>query len=342
VRSGRICPRRRRGLRWLKYVEGSATGFRTFIRSLNDNITVADLEAFIAREEGAAVVQQAISGRWLIWCLGLGVLAIALFALRGAFARFEPAIGMSALFVTIAAFCALIGAVVYGIESGDADVARRAIDRMRQQPEAIAQALALAETAPGIALFLRSFDVEDSGASASEVEANVKYWADLERSIRDQTQGMFGAPAPDAGELLGHNIWTSQLEAIAAVRAKLPVVLFENITTASSKREELEKLDVRTVPVLLGDWWPVLLRVAERSRFAVFFLEQISPALRREMNQFSAAPPCPYVVIGATDGQDADVVRFLAGSALRVVATDLAPLSQWIDEKIGPENRPQE
>jgi hypothetical protein len=311
--------------------------FRAFAHRRRDSLTVSELNGFIQDWNDYESVAARKAGWWFATSLLLALVGVAL--LIASDESVNPARQLVAGGLLMSALMLFAVSVIMGLTfaQDEIDAARRAISLLSEQDAIIERAMALAKEARGLALFLRSFDVEDSGASQAEIEGNLKYAGDFEWNMREQTQGHASGPPPgiESGELpIVANVWTRQLETIALLHSRIPTVLLENITTESSKRAELEAFGVIVVPVLTGDWWQVFLRLFEECRCSVFFVGDVSPALRREMIHAAVAATHPYAVVDDSEatGVDPELQAFLEKSSLRIRSSERGRLDGWLSE----------
>ena len=165
------------------------------------------------------------------------------------------------------------------ISSQEAASATGAIRRDAEKDAALARAIRLSDEEPGIVLFLRSFQVEDAGHSSEEVRKHIESESQT-LFMYQQVSGGLAHPVPDVWP--EKNIWSMEAAAIAAVQARLPTVLLDNVGLSDEKRSELDQAQPIVIPAL-GEWWPVFLRIAERARLVIVFLKSATVSLTREI-----------------------------------------------------------
>lgn len=317
---------------------GSA--FRSFVRSRPDSLTISAIEEFIAAQR---LAEQEASARArpfvlpVLGCLvvGIGCVAASAFAEASQRIWFDAASAIGWLGFIVVGSVALIS----GLNSADQEIATATyvLKRRDDQPATLARALQLAATAPGAALFLRSFNVEDSGASEEEIQRNLDYVGNYEANFRAQTDGLYsGLPADFEDLTLGRNVWTDQIAAIRKLQSHLPVVMLENITTDASKRGELEAAGVVVIPVLIGDWWDVFVQLSRVCRLSVFFADDRSPELRREMLHTARAAEHPFAVMRSSPAAEVDLELkpVMERCSLTIAHDDLAGLDGWLVEQM--------
>lgn len=304
-----------------------ATTLHQLVRERGADLTLGDLEAFAARREKASDRQGVLTALALLAFVALLVACAALQPADGVDDPMMLAVSAGAGVLSLAAFTALSVFMIMAMyETSELDQVRYAIARLADQQKILDEALKLAAGKRGYALFLRSFDVEGRGSSQEEIEQTNASNAEMEHAYSSMSASMGGGHVSLPAEVyVGANNWTAQNAALLTLGERLPVVLLENIMLSSSKRTEIEVVGAIVVPVVLGDWWEAFLGLFERARAIVFFIDVVSPALRREMHHVIASRRSYIVISSASAVAAADpLLDTLLRGARRVVTYDLS------------------
>jgi Ca2+/Na+ antiporter len=288
--------------------------FHELVRSKGAALTVSDLANF-AEERRRGCNRSSIK---LTVALMLFVGLVSFYLSAFGQPTSWPAILMISL--SIASLTAIFWfALEAAVENNELDSVEYALKRLAEQDEIVGRAISLADHKPGIALVLRSFEVEYQGYSDEEIESTNRSSIEL-MQVQSQMYGVAGGGV----SVETKNIWTVQKEVIATIQMRLHTVLLENVTLSQSKRAELEAAHTLVVPVVLGEWWPVFTRLADRASIVVFFLQNFSAELRREID-YILEHRCRYIVVCGEGTKDSlrhsqqEGARRLLDGALHVV-----------------------
>lgn len=285
-------------------------------------IADAKYEAEFARVKGELELEETRGRNGAVWSFRLGVAATILAA--ALLLAFGPAL-IAAAYLMVLILVPVWAFVLLTMDHYD-DVATRAQSMLRLLAEEKSETQSLAAFASSgepFALFLRSFAIEAQGVGLAGRRAliNLEARASLTRGRYDD----FGYVA-DFGAHEAHHKWTSELQAIRALQSHLPVVLLGNLRIAADMTADLKQLGVMNLTVQAQDWYPIFELLAGKARLVVFYVEDVSPSLRREIVHTSGQR-LAYVVIGppynvAQIGTDFDGgAEFIAG-AKAVIAPD--------------------
>jgi len=252
---------------------------RQIVDEKGRGLVPADLEGLIARH--ASVSRR----RGLLSLPLLAALVSAIIAAAVA----EPG-GLLHLASIVGGAGAVIGLfgliLAEAIQSSEPERARQVLSDLNEERKQTAEALAFAASSKPFALFLRSFQAENRGASSAEVDAH-------NRALFEQTQVYshmagfhVGVPADQLEQQ--DNSWSLQRRVLAALSHKLPTVMLGNAYLVSLKRADLEELAVRHVTVITGDWWSLFLALSSAAREIVVYADEPSDALLREIGQLES------------------------------------------------------
>lgn len=218
----------------------------------------------------------------------------------------------------------------------DYDAANYRLAAAEQERESIAAALELAASGAPFALFLRSFDAERQGMSASGVRVG-----NITRtlgSLRNARHGMIGLD-DDIGHLEANWRWERQLAVLSALKARAPTILLGNTRLSQDMRGELAHTGATELTIQIGDWWHAFLALADRARIIVLYIEQATPMLVREIGHIRDHGS-PYIVMGEADeleklGAIPEIgAAFLGGAALICGTRDVALLAPVLDRTL--------
>lgn len=186
------------------------------------------------------------------------------------------------------------------------------------------------------ALFLRSFASEAEGLSAQGLKRLLELEA---RQARLQNRYEDFGYAPDIANFDAHAKWTKELAVVDALAAHMPVVLLGNLRISPEMRGDLDRLGVKSLAILAQDWYDIFTALAARARVAMFYVEQVSPSLRREI-AYATAHPLDYIIIAGEFDRAAIVQSFDGGAAFiaaarATIAPDQTDLPQAIAAVVG-------
>lgn len=191
-----------------------------------------------------------------------------------------------------------IAAVVMTLTSifatDELETAKYRLAAAERERETTATALALAASGSAYGLFLRSFDAERQGLSASGVQV-----ANISRTLGSLRNARHGLPGleDDIEHLEANWRWKRELAVLAAMQVRAPAILLGNIGLPQDMRRELAATGIIELTIQVGHWWETFLALADRARVIVFYVEQATPMLVREMGHILQHRG-PFIVMG--------------------------------------------
>lgn len=171
--------------------------------------------------------------------------------------------------------------------------------------------LGFANSGARFALFLRSFASEAEGLSAQGLKRLLALEA---RQARLQNRYEDFGYAPDIANFDAHAKWTKELGAVEALAAHMPVVLLTNLRISPDMRGDLDRLSVKSLAILAQDWYDVFTALAARARLSMFYVEHVSPSLRREI-AYAGVNNLDYIVVASESDAAAIAQSFDGGAA---------------------------
>lgn len=227
------------------------------------------------------------------------------------------------------------------LSGDDLEAARYRVQAAEEEDRNVANALALAQSGAPFALFLRSFDAEQMGLSSHGVQlGNISRGLE---NLRNARHGLFPV-TDDIGHLEANWSWKDQLAVLHLLRSRAATILLGNTRLHPDMRVELARTGISELTIQVGNWWDVFLALACRPQLIVFYIEQATPMLMREM--VHTRDRCnPYVVMGEPEelsrlAQVPEIGEgFLAGAKQICGRKDLANLTPLLDQFLGPSDR---
>lgn len=210
------------------------------------------------------------------------------------------------------------------------------IAAVEAEEAAVTAALRLAASDVGYAVFLRSFDAERAGLGQTGL-AKRQIALGLE-SMRNARHGM--PISEDCSHLEANWRWRHQLDVLKEMKRRAPTILLGNTRLAPDMRAELAATGAMVVTIQARDWWQVFLSLADRARIVVFYIEQATPNLMREMAHIRGHG-VKYVIAGDPSeitalGRIPEIgEQFAAGAMLVARTTDLDSLRLILDGVLG-------
>ena len=306
--------------------------FKGFVRQRDQDLSATDIADFAThmdREEATHSRKAKLQGL-LGAALLAGVIAVRTSFVPGSMAAIDGLLIVLGVALVLAFIFMALTAMEASACGGEADRARRALKRLDGQDRLMREALSAGDSGAGFTLLLRSFDVEDRGSSAAEADAvNTSNRLNEQAYTSMSTSQGGGAVFLPPEFYVWSNAWTAQVAALQGLTRRRRVVLLENIALSDSKREELERTGATVVPVVLGDWYEVFSRLYAGCQLVIFFLDELSPALTREIDH-ALAHGGRYIVVCGLDFEkdaaqrgDERAQRLLSG-AVAVVPFELS------------------
>jgi hypothetical protein len=194
---------------------------------------------------------------------------------------------LASIVVGVGAFIGLGGLLLaVALDSSEHQRASQVLGHLNEERTRTEEALTFAASGKPFALFLRSFQAEDRGASGSEVEAHNRALFEHTHVYSQMAGFDVGVPADQLQDQ--DNSWSLQRRVLVALSRTLPTVMLGNAYLASEKRADLDGLAVRDVTVITGDWWGLFLALSDAAREIVVYADEPSDALLREIGQLES------------------------------------------------------
>lgn len=207
------------------------------------------------------------------------------------------------------------------------------LQRERSDTEAL---FALVSSGAPFALFLRSFASEAEGLGNRGLKAMLELDA---RQARLRSRYDDFGYMPDMSHFDAHAKWSAECAVVGILAAHFPVVLLGNLRLAADMTTDLDRLGVKSLTIQAQDWYPVFEALASKAQIVLFYIEQVSPSLKREI-VYAGANRLAYVIVGSPDDLAQIAASFESGAAFvsgarAVAAPDHPDIPGLLTEVIG-------